>query len=397
MQSAPARPPARTNASRDGAILLTGATGFVGMELLARFLERTDRPVFALVRAADRPQAETRLRDTVTALLGDARPYEDRLVAVPGDITRPALGLDVSLDVLAQDVTDIVHGAASVSFELGLDESREINVEGTRRMLELAALCRSRGTLRSFSYVSTAYVAGDHAGRFGEDDLDVGQGFRNAYERSKFEAETLVRARAGELPVTIFRPSIVVGDHRTGWTQSFNVLYGPLRAFARGAFAALPARRSAPVDVVSVDYVADAIFALAQARPGDGATYHLTAGDEALTVGELIDLSAERFDRPAPVSFPPVLYRRLVHPLLVRAVAGRRRRMLRRSEVYFPYFAVDAEFDDSATRRALAGSGVRAAPLHAYFDRLVDFALRARWGREPITRHRARAEAEVPR
>jgi long-chain acyl-CoA synthetase len=260
-------------------------------------------------------------------------------------------------------------------------------------MLELAARCDRRGGLRSFSYVSTAYVAGTHAGSFAEDQLDVGQGFRNAYERSKHEAERLVRDHAGELAVRIFRPSIVVGDRRTGWTQSFNVLYGPLRAFARGAYAALPARRSAPVDVVSVDYVADAIFALAQAPGGDGATYHLTAGDEASTVGELVDLAAERFGRPAPVAVPPSLYRRVVHPLAVRAAAGRRRRMLRRSEVYFPYFAVDTVFEDDRTRAALAPMRVRRAALPSYFDNLVEFALRADWGRRPVSRADARREA----
>ena len=266
---------AHSSAMRDGAdhgaVLLTGSTGFVGMELLARVLENTERRVYVLVRAADGDDARQRVRRTVQGLLGRPDAHADRIVAVPGDITRPGLGLDAA-DELAEDVTDVVHGAASVSFELGLDESRAINVEGTRRMLELAALCRRRGGLRSFSYVSTAYVAGTHAGRFSERDLDVGQAFRNPYERSKFEAERLVREHAGELPVRIFRPSIVVGDRRTGWTQSFNVLYGPLRAFARGTYAALPARRSAPVDVVSIDYVADAIFALSQARGGDGAT-----------------------------------------------------------------------------------------------------------------------------
>jgi thioester reductase-like protein len=385
--------PAPVSEAREGAVLLTGATGLVGMELLVRFLERTDRTVVALVRGSDAAEARSRLRRTVQSLVGDSARYEGRLVALRGDVQRPALGLEESLEEIAESVTDIVHGAASVSFDLGLAESRAINVDGTRRMLELAALCARRGGLRSFSYVSTAYVAGDHRGRFGEDDLDVGQGFRNAYERTKFEAERLVREHAEELPISVFRPSIIVGDRRTGWTQSFNVLYGPLRAFAQGDYAAVPARRSAPVDAVSVDYVADAIFALATTRPAAGETYHLTAGDDAATVGELVDLAAEHFGRRPPLSVPPAVYRRLVHPLVLRAARGRRRRMLRRSEVYFPYFAVDAEFDDSRARAALGSAGIRPAPLPAYFDRLVDFALRARWGRDPVTRHQAREEA----
>jgi nucleoside-diphosphate-sugar epimerase len=87
------------------------------------------------------------------------------------------------------------------------------------------------------------------------------------------------------LPVTVLRPSIIVGERDSGWTQSFNVLYWPLRAFSRGAYAALPARRDAPVDVVPVDYVADAIFELSQAPEAEGVTYHLTAGANATSVG----------------------------------------------------------------------------------------------------------------
>ena len=106
--------------------------------------------------------------------------------------------------------------------------------------------------------------------RFAECDLDRGQAFHNSYERSKFEAEQLVRRPAG-LPDTILRPSIVVGDRNNGWTAAFNVLYWPLRAFARGLFTAVPAIASAPVDVVSVDYVADATFALCESGCGVGA------------------------------------------------------------------------------------------------------------------------------
>ena len=180
---------------------------------------------------------------------------------------------------------------------------RQINVEGTRRVLEFAERAQARGGLRRLSYISTAYVAGEHAGRFNEDDLDVGQRFRNAYEQSKFEAERLVGG--ARLPVTVLRPSIVVGERDSGWTQSFNVLYWPLRAFSRGAYVALPARGDAPVDVVPVDYVADAIFALSQAPEAEGSTYHLTAGSNATSVGELVELAAAYFRRPAPRLISP--------------------------------------------------------------------------------------------
>ncbi len=319
-------------------VLLTGATGFVGMELLMRYLERTDRRVFALVRGADDREAAARIKHTLLGLFGPGHAYADRVVAVRGDITRPGLGIRGGFDELAEQVQEIVHGAASVSFELELQLARLINLDGTRRVLEFAERCHARGGLRRLSYISTAYVSGDHTGCFSEDDLDVGQRFRNTYEQSKFEAECLVARSRGHLPITVLRPSIIVGERDSGWTSSFNVLYWPLRVFSRGSYAALPARGDAPADVVPVDYVADAAFALSQAPEAEDATFHLTAGRHQSSVGEVIELATQFFGRQAPRLVAPSLYGRVMHPLLVRAARDERsRRAERRSEGFFPY------------------------------------------------------------
>ena len=146
-------------------------------------------------------------------------------------------------------------------------------------MLEFAELCQpSRSGLRRFTYLSTAYVAGEHSGTFSEDDLDVGQRFRNPYERSKFEAEGIVKRWRSRMPVTVVRPSIVVGEHDSGWTPASTSSTGRCAPSRAAPTASLPARGSAPVDVVPVDYVADATFALSQAPHAVGATLHLTAG-----------------------------------------------------------------------------------------------------------------------
>ena len=214
-----------------------------------------------------------------------------------------------------------------MSFTLPLDEARAINVAGTRRMLEFAELAHARGGLNRYAHVSTAYVAGTHPGRFAECDLDLGQAFHNSYEHSKFEAERLVAEHPG-LPATVLRPSIIVGDQRSGWTSAFNVLYWPLRAFARGLFTAVPAIPSAPVDVVSVDYVADAIHALCEAEGGIGATYHLTAGPNASTMGEIAALASRYFRRPLPQVLPPAEFAALAHGDGRAHGAGRRPRVL---------------------------------------------------------------------
>jgi thioester reductase-like protein len=362
-----------------GDVLLTGATGFVGMELLARYLERSDHRVIALVRADGPAGAQARVDGVLTNLFGcGAARYRDRVEAVAADMTAPDLGLTVSQrDRLAERVTTIVHSAASVSFSMGLEESREINVAGTRRMLELARLAQERGGLRCYGHISTAYVAGTHAGRFAECDLDVGQGFHNAYEQSKFEAEQLVRD-AG-VPFTILRPSIVVGDRTNGWTAAFNVLYWPLRAFARGLFTSVPAIPTAPVDVVSIDYVADATYALVESGRGVGHTYHLTAGAHASTMGEIAGLASRYFRRPVPKVLPPAEW-----AALPRGVAEAS--ALDAGSVYFPYFSFRTTFQDEVTRARLAPDGIAASPLCDYMERLLDFATLSRWGKSPIAR-----------
>ncbi len=371
-----------------GDLLLTGATGFVGMEVLERYLTRTDRRVIALVRAADDSAARGRVTGILRDLFGlrTARRYERRVDAVAADLLSPGLGLPERRRAdIAGRTEDIVHVAASVSFSLPLDEAREINVEGTRRALELASLASSAGGLRRFTHVSTAYVAGTHPGRFMETDHDVSQGFRNSYEQSKFEAERLVRD-AADLPTMVLRPSIVVGDRRSGWTSAFNVLYWPLRAFARGLYPAVPAVPSSPVDVVSIDYVADAIYELCQSSGRAGETYHLTAGTHASSVGELVELASSYFKRP-----PPMVLSAAEFAEHAKSMTGVQRSAIGQSAAYFPYFAVDTEFDNTAARAQLEPAGISVSPLASYLERLLDFAIRSRWGKRPIGRAEALA------
>jgi thioester reductase-like protein len=367
-------------------VLLTGTTGFVGMELLARYLERSDRQVFALVRAAGPAAARERIDSVLRNLFGlRAARYADRVEAVAADVTSPGLGLTQRRrEELAGQVSTIVHSAASVSFTLPLEEAREINVEGTRRMLAFAELAQQRGGLERYGHVSTAYVAGTHAGHFAECDLDVGQGFNNSYEQSKFEAEQLVRASTG-LPFTIMRPSIVVGDRRSGWTSAFNVLYYPLRALARGLFDVVPADGSAPVDVVSIDYVADAVYELCEGSGGSGETFHLTAGVNASTIDEIAQLASRYFRRPLPKVLTPAEFAKLDQGSTLEG-----------SSAYFPYFSIRAVFDEALTRARLDPAGISVTPLREYLERLLDFATRSRWGKRPIARGDALVSRVAP-
>lgn len=348
-------------------VLLTGATGFVGMELLVRLLEKTDRSVVALVRGADDAAAGARLDELFKTLFapGRRRTMRRRVQAVAADLEQPGLGLDApTRERLVASIGSVVHCAASVSFTLELEDARRINVEGTRAVLELAGEAHERGSLDRVVHVSTAYVAGERSGRARERQGDVGQSFRNTYERTKLEAEQLVLASG--VPAAIVRPSVIVGDSKTGWTPCFNVIYWPLQAFARGLFDPIPGDADAPIDIVPVDVVADALLALVRGDVQQG-VFHVVASDEAVTNGRLATMAAEFFN-----SAPP----RFVGPGVDPSAEVR-------AGVFMSYFKVRCTFDALRGRRMLHAE---PPPLEEYFPALMRYARDARWGKAPVAR-----------
>ncbi len=203
-----------------------------------------------------------------------------------------------------------------------------------------------------------------------ESDLDVGQDFRNSYEQTKFEAEGLLRESAGDLPLTVARPSIVVGEAGTGWTTSFNVIYPMLRAYRRGLVRELPASADAVVDVVTGDYVADGLVHLLLDADHVGGTYHLVAGAGAPTVATLRDMTA------SALGLPPVrLVERAEEPGPLDALTA--------------YLDVRTRFDDRAARALLEPAGIRPAAAAAALAAALAYAERANWGRTPLVRDRA--------
>ncbi|HVY60981.1 MAG TPA: SDR family oxidoreductase, partial [Planctomycetota bacterium] len=189
--------------------LVTGAAGHLGGALLET-LRREAAP-------------DVRFRALVRE-----RPLDPELArgceVVRGDLERPET---LDLAALAEDVTDVFHCAAATRFDLPLEALRRANVGGTAAALAIARRAAAGGRFRRFHHVSTAYVGGGVEGVFRENDAARVSAARNGYERSKGEAEALVHV--SELPFTVYRPSVIVGDSRTGRTTSYNVLYPPVR------------------------------------------------------------------------------------------------------------------------------------------------------------------------
>jgi thioester reductase-like protein len=255
--------------------LVTGFPGFIGRRLVANLVGADPKAkVTALV--------EPRMADSAAAVA--AGHGDGRVAVVPGDIGEPRLGLgDDDYAALAKSVDAVFHLAAIYNLAVPLELAQKVNVDGTGNVLDFCADAKS---LSRLVYTSTAYVAGDRTGVVYEHELLLGQGFKNHYESTKFQAEVWVRDRMDEIPTTILRPAIVVGDSRSGETEKFDGPYYILRAISQAEKRGRPAmqfgRGDAPFNVVPVDFIAGAMA--------------VAAGDDAM-VGETLHLVD-----PAPLS-----------------------------------------------------------------------------------------------
>ena len=337
--------------------LLTGFPGFLGTRLVRQLLRQHEE---ARIAALVEPKMAERARKVAQ----DIDP--DRIEILTGDITAHDLGLGEDEERLLRETTVVYHLAAIYDLAVPLEVAQEVNVEGTGNVLDFCARCPD---LERLNYVSTAYVAGLRRGVVYEHELALGQDFKNHYESTKFQAELWVRERMGEIPTTIYRPAIVVGDSRTGETQKFDGPYYILRTIAALEKLPLPqiGRASAPFNVVPVDFVIDALTALSVDPHAIGQTVHLVDPDP-VDSHELTEIFAREYAGREPkftasaratqqgLKFAPV--RKLFGGTPSESIT---------------YLNHSVTFDTRRATELLAASGVRCPPFPEYAPNLVKF------------------------
>lgn len=364
--------------------LLTGATGFLGREVLVRLL-RQGSPVLALTRGRGDTPEQSRDRVVKVARDTDSEASLDSLFVAQGDVTEPGLGLDAAAhDWLRQGPVQVVHGAAEVRFDLPYPAMRAQNVDGTQRVLEVALRLAEAGHLARFDHVSTCYVAGDRQDLAREDERDVGQRPRNDYERTKLEAELLVETyRQRGLPVTVHRPSIIVGDSRNGRASSFKVLYWPMKVYARGRFRTVFGRPDCPVDVVPVDFVADAMLTLMNSVAATGRTFHLAAGPQRqATIAQLVAIAERVFGGKRVRYLDPDFYLKWLRPIVRPILRILRPDVAERGGVYLPYLRANPSFDISSAKWLLGP--IQPPPVSGYFETIMVYARDTDFGRKKL-------------
>jgi thioester reductase-like protein len=269
-----------------GLVFFTGFPGFIGKRLVERLLaDDPELRVAALV--------EVRMAATAREAAGQL-PGGERIEVLTGDIGDRRLGLaDADYERLTAEVTSAYHLAAIYNLAVPLEVAQRVNVEGTGNVLEL---CVRAERLERLNYVSTAYVAGLRTGVVYEHELVMGQRHKNHYESTKFQAEVWVRNWMDSVPTTVYRPAIVVGDSKTGETQKFDGPYYVLRTIARAGAGPLAqfGRSAAPFNVVPVDFIVDAMAAVAADPRAVGETLHLV-DPEPITAADLFGALAREY------------------------------------------------------------------------------------------------------
>jgi nucleoside-diphosphate-sugar epimerase len=356
------------------ATFLTGATGFLGSYIASGLLAEGE-PLSVLVRAKSREEARRRLWKALQLHL-DFNAFEDhlanRIEVYPGDLTESGFGLSPDdLKQLIHSTESVIHCAASLN-RRSQRSCMNVNLRGTLAVIRLARAAQAGHGLRRFSQVSTVSVAGhrSHETVSENEAIDWSRPDYDAYGRTKKFAETMVRELLTDLPITIFRPSIILGDSRRPETTQFDMV----RAFSfLAGMPVLPFRPLDRIDIVPADWVADSVVRLHRGTPRHD-TYHLSAGRLSEPYFRITDALARALDSRPP-TYVPILEKPFGAGVraLSHLAGGSVKLGAKLLDVFYPYLVYDTVFDSS---RAVEETGRAPAPFTNYCAPLLEFARR---------------------
>ncbi len=355
------------------AIFLTGATGYIGAHVAANLLQQYDSTLNLLVRGEDMHNAEVRLWRAMQLHLPFPRFYEYLQAKVRifvGDLTFPQFGLDQSsYDRLVHTTDSVIHCAASLNRK-SEKSCLNVNLRGTLEVIQLARRSHYYHGLQRFSDVSTVAVAGKRTHELVSEDgaIEWERSDYDPYARTKKFCEHMIRELLPEVPRTVFRPSVVLGDSRYPQTTQFDMV----RSFVfLAGLKVLPFRPHDKIDIVNVDFVADAIATLHMKPNPQHDTYHLSSGNDSQTFRELTKALAAAQNTRAPM-FTPVL--ELPFMSAVNMLSNRKGQLgygASLMKVFLPYLTWNTVFDNTRVTMEL---GRKPVPFSQYSYPLLKFS-----------------------
>lgn len=355
------------------AIFLTGSTGYIGAHVATNLLEQHGASLNVLVRARDTTEAAERLWRAWQLHQDFGRFYEylqTRVRIFCGDITLSRFGLSQDdYDRLIHTTDSVLHVAASLNRK-SEKSCLNVNLRGTLEVLLLAQRSNHYHGLRRFSHVSTVAVAGKRQDEVvtEENSIDWNRSDYDPYARTKKFCEHMIRQLLPDVPITIFRPSIVLGDSRRAETTQFDMV----RAFVfLAGLPALPFRSRDKIDIVNVDFVADAVAALHQKENPQYDTYHLSSGRDSQTFRQITSALAASQNKRGPMFMP---FMETPFAATVNMLAERKGNVGHGAallKVFMPYLVWNTVFDNT---RVTSELGRKPAPFSQYSYPLLKFS-----------------------
>lgn len=361
---------------------ITGATGAIGSALVPILLQDPDSHLTLLLRAGSREELAQRLESLFRFWqIGAAdRQKRARVRALSGDVTLTEFGLDAAdYRWLCAETTHLIHSAGNVRMNLPIEQARRSSVDSARHVIALARTCAQ---LEKVELVSTVGVGGRTHGQVPERWLNQSRGFHNSYEQAKAEAEQVVQEEVqGGLPLTVHRPSMVVGDSTSGSIIHFQVFYHLCEFLSgRRTLGLAPHFGGARLDIVPADYVARIIAWSSTTASSSGRILHSCSGpDLALPLNPLRDRVRQAFSLagrrlPPVIDLPTGVFRAILTgaSLLMPAEA---RRAVKTLPVFLDYLATDQTFANRETQQLLVEVGLPVPAPEQYLDRVLHYYL----------------------
>jgi nucleoside-diphosphate-sugar epimerase len=362
-------------------VLLTGATGAIGLPLAARLLSR---PRLQRLTAIVRSSTDNTMLSTILKALNPTANIA-KLKIVVGDVTCADLAITQRID--GPPITSVIHAAAFTRFRDSGGQWEEVNVKGTSEVLHWRETNCSDACL---IYLSTLCAAGKSVGAIPEAPLEEPEGFVNGYEASKWHAEQIVQGASG--PVAILRLATVVGSQRDGSLQRIGAFHNVLRWVYRGLLPLIPGHAWTQVDLIPTEYVTDGVSRLLDAPQSSSPTfYHFSRGEFAICLSELIDLCTSRFSRESEAwkrgrVEAPVLASISAFEEFRRSVVASRdllfRQVLESVDSFLPELFFPKQFSTKSTA-ALFGGQLPLPNWKEWMERILDFSLGSDFGRNP--------------
>ncbi|MDH3529995.1 MAG: SDR family oxidoreductase [Acidobacteriota bacterium] len=343
-------------------VFVTGFPGFIAKRLIER-LAGPETQFFLLVQAAFHEKALNDVHEIAAA----AGLSQKQFTIIPGDITLQNLGMsDADVLVVEAETTDVYHLAAI--YDLGVEKelAYRVNVKGTKNVNELV---KRISNLRRYNYISTCYVAGKRDDVIYENELEHDKGFRNYYEETKYYAEIEVEKLKDGFPVTIFRPSVVCGDSKTGETAKYDGIYYVIKFLLRfpEVFRLVNVGNDdVRLNLAPVDFVVDGMIALAKDERAVGKTVAL-ADPDPMTTKDICDAIAKAVtNKKSVITPPPRVVESFLKSPISPAITG-----LPHTGV--PYFFIPQTYDTSVSKELLDAHGITCPSFDEYVGTLVRF------------------------